>query len=82
MTRSLTKDQRARRGAILDRFGEGHTETARQLRSYLAQYQRTFVTVATVQRDLKAMERAGSVRITHVNLDSTRVWGAVYHEQE
>lgn len=65
--RSLTKAQIERRSAVLDwmRLHPGEHFTPNRLRFYLANRtigRRISVTVDTVQRDLRAMERAGSVR--------------------
>lgn len=59
--RNLTDAQIDRRRAIRGRLETWGAQTANAIRSHLAQHS-IFVTVDTVQRDLKAMERAGTVK--------------------
>lgn len=59
--RSLTNAQIERRSAVRARLETWGAQTAHAIRNYLAYYKRIIVTVDTVQRDLKAMEAAGTV---------------------
>lgn len=66
MARNLTRAQVERRTAILGRL-TGVTPsvvTADEVREYLARKHHIFVTVDTVQRDLRAMAEAGTVQRT------------------
>ncbi len=58
--RALTQAQVTRRTALLARL-EGLSASADELREYLVRRKRIIVTVDTVQTDLHAMEKAGSV---------------------
>ena len=59
--RGLTGAQVTRRTAILDWMKLGIGNTSNEIRAYLARYQGIIVTVDTVQSDLRAMEKAGTV---------------------
>lgn len=60
-TRSLTNAQIERRRAIRGRLETWGAQTANAIRSYFAVHG-IFVTVDTVQRDLRAMEAVGTVK--------------------
>ena len=75
MARALTRAQSERRSAILERLRAVDQATPDQLRSYLAHDKRIFITVDTVQADLRAMEKAGTVRRGHRTWASGTYWG-------
>lgn len=63
MVRAPTGAQVIRRQAILERLRRFPVPlTTDEIRSYLVGRKRIFVTVDTVQRDLRLMEREGSLR--------------------
>jgi uncharacterized protein YceH (UPF0502 family) len=80
--RNLTNAQIGRRAFLVRHLTIWGAQTADALRSHLAHRWHTFVTVDTVQRDLKAMEKAGTVKQRgHTGGRSNRVlWTAVFEE--
>ncbi len=78
--RQLTEAQILRRSEILDHLtarlhdGAGVC-TANEVREFMARHKQTYVTVDTIQRDLNAMQDAGSVRsIKHPNHKYSYGW--------
>lgn len=61
MIRSLTRAQVERRSAMVERLRTHGVATADELRRYLVHRKRIIVTVDTIQRDLRAMEEAGTL---------------------
>ena len=73
MARALTKAQIERRGAILEAL-RARIATPYGLRSFLAS-RRIFITVDTVGADLRAMEKAGTVRRVRRTWAGGTYWG-------
>ena len=62
MARALTQAQVIRRKAILARLAAFPNSTADALREHLARRCNIYITVDTVQRDLRVMKKIGTVR--------------------
>ena len=75
MARVPTRAQTERRNAILERLRATDKATPDELGSYLAHDKRIFITVDTVQADLRAMEKAGTVRRVRRTWARGTYWG-------